>query len=972
MTFFLEPSIAQEDMADPPKGGVGFGATVSAAATAEAIETDWWDRSYRKRREYARELARALPEEYRPEQPWRFNLNPFKSSSTVLEEWLEADVQSLMEGAQRYAADHPAEWGDRPLSVEQMDDVLRKNAQGELQEAYEVLSLGGGVANFVGRGGAAMTDKWSLALAPIAPAKGAGLGKTLLWGAGAGAAGEALVLSRMYEVADELDIPDPDPVTQVAFGAALGGALSGVGYAGMRGYQYLTGKQVRAGDPLPEGTDPLQAEVAAREAEEALRHDQPLPTPEGSNPVDDVVSKIIGVESAGNPNAKNPKSSAEGLGQFIDSTWLSMIQRYRPDIAEGRSRAEILDLKFDPALSREMTRRYTEQNAAALKDAGLPVTPGSLYLAHFAGEGGAKKVLRAADNAPIGAVLSPAQINANKNIRHNGKSFAKFTVADLRAWADAKMQGAPTPSFSGSGSAASVGTRRGYTRSDQVTTPTGRNIDVEYEVVDASLLRAASGDLQPRDRARASSDEQIAEIAARLDPQRLLPSPEADRGAPIVGPDNIIESGNGRVQAIRRAADLHPDRAEAYRQQIVAAGFDVPDGVQSPVLIARRKSDLPPADRQAFVQEANSSAIARMSATEQAQVDASAFDPGALSLYRADAGLHNPGNAPFRRAFLAGLPDNERKALTGRNGQLNLDGQRRMEQALFARAYGDPGLLEVIAETGARDMRQILDALVEAAPAWAQLRAAIEAGRVDPDFDATRFLSQAVRVVAKARKDAGSARANIDQDLKDADLFDGVPDPAVAGFVDILYKGATARNSADTADILTFYAVEAQTLADATGGLLGEAHSTGPREIIDAALRTQSIFTGDAPAAGRRYGPQGRGDPGQEIDSLRPDVDQSSLNLRTFDGQRFDDGAGSPAAVAAADQLEADLRADFNAEDFSARDTASLRDDIAADGDFEVNLPDGTTVRASEILDDLDDEAAAVEVIEMCRPKGGA
>ena len=58
--------------------------------------------------------------------------------------------------------------------------------------------------------------------------------------------------------------------------------------------------------------------------------------------IDAVVERIIGVESGGDPNAKNKRSSATGLGQFLDETWLDMIRAHRPDLARGRSQDEIL------------------------------------------------------------------------------------------------------------------------------------------------------------------------------------------------------------------------------------------------------------------------------------------------------------------------------------------------------------------------------------------------------------------------------------------------------------------------------------------------------------------------------------------------------------------------------------------------------------------------------------------------------
>lgn len=152
----------------------------------------------------------------------------------------------------------------------------------------------------------------------------------------------------------------------------------------------------------------------------------------GNDAVDVVVSKIIGVESGGRANAKNPNSSASGLGQFIDSTWLSTVKKYRPDIAQGRSNKEILSLKNDPQLGREMTKRYTQENAAELRKSGMPVNPGTLYLAHFAGIGGAKAVLRSADDASLANVLGPAVIKANGFL--SGKS-----AGWLKDWAAKKM-----------------------------------------------------------------------------------------------------------------------------------------------------------------------------------------------------------------------------------------------------------------------------------------------------------------------------------------------------------------------------------------------------------------------------------------------------------------------------------------------------------------------------------------------------
>ena len=147
-----------------------------------------------------------------------------------------------------------------------------------------------------------------------------------------------------------------------------------------------------------------------------------------------LIDQITGVESGGNPTATNPNSSATGLGQFIESTWLSTIKAARPDLAQGKSDAELLALRNDPAISREMTQAYANSNQAYLAKNGVPVTDGSTYLAHFAGPGGAVRVLQASPDTPVTQLLKPDAIESNPFL-------AKMTARDLQAWADRKMGG---------------------------------------------------------------------------------------------------------------------------------------------------------------------------------------------------------------------------------------------------------------------------------------------------------------------------------------------------------------------------------------------------------------------------------------------------------------------------------------------------------------------------------------------------
>lgn len=145
------------------------------------------------------------------------------------------------------------------------------------------------------------------------------------------------------------------------------------------------------------------------------------------------VDRVVGAESGGDRFAKNPKSSATGLGQFIESTWIRLFRENFPDRAEGLSRAAILALRTDAQTSRELIEAYARENAAVLKQAGVSVSEASLQLAHFLGPGGATKVLQAAPGTPIQGLLDQQAINANPSILGGGA-----TVDDVIRYAQAR------------------------------------------------------------------------------------------------------------------------------------------------------------------------------------------------------------------------------------------------------------------------------------------------------------------------------------------------------------------------------------------------------------------------------------------------------------------------------------------------------------------------------------------------------
>lgn len=151
--------------------------------------------------------------------------------------------------------------------------------------------------------------------------------------------------------------------------------------------------------------------------------------------------KTVGAESGGDANAKNSRSSATGAGQFIDATWLDMLAKNRPDLTGSRD--ELLALRADPKLSAEMVTAYGNENAGRLSQAGLPVTDGTKYLAHFAGGAGAVGLLNADPSTPAASILGRGFVKANPRL-------AGYTAGDLAAWADREMGGGAAPSRSAS------------------------------------------------------------------------------------------------------------------------------------------------------------------------------------------------------------------------------------------------------------------------------------------------------------------------------------------------------------------------------------------------------------------------------------------------------------------------------------------------------------------------------------------
>jgi hypothetical protein len=166
----------------------------------------------------------------------------------------------------------------------------------------------------------------------------------------------------------------------------------------------------------------------------------------------DFLMKTARRESAFNPSAKAPTSSAAGLFQFIEQTWLATVKqngakhgygqyadlihrgsdgRWR---VEGSARNVVLDLRFDPQAASTMAAELTASNAAYLRGrTGKEPGAGDLYAAHFLGPAGAARIMEAMSTRPGSSApaLFPEAAAANRSIFYRDGRPA--TVAEVHA-----------------------------------------------------------------------------------------------------------------------------------------------------------------------------------------------------------------------------------------------------------------------------------------------------------------------------------------------------------------------------------------------------------------------------------------------------------------------------------------------------------------------------------------------------------
>jgi hypothetical protein len=206
------------------------------------------------------------------------------------------------------------------------------------------------------------------------------------------------------------------------------------------GHQYMS---VDASSPtLTAGIDPSRARIAGAIKQAA----------NSTGTSFEYLLATAKMESNFNPTASASTSSARGLYQFIDQTWLGTVKEAGSQLGYGNyadaitksssgtysvsdpaARSAILKLRHDPATSSAMAGVLTQSNSFRLTGKiGRRPTDSELYMAHFMGVGGAAKLIANAEDNPkaSGARLFPNAAAANRSIFYERGGRAR-TVSEV-------------------------------------------------------------------------------------------------------------------------------------------------------------------------------------------------------------------------------------------------------------------------------------------------------------------------------------------------------------------------------------------------------------------------------------------------------------------------------------------------------------------------------------------------------------
>ncbi len=446
--------------------------------------------------------------------------------------------------------------------------------------------------------------------------------------------------------------------------------------------------------------------------------------------------------------------------------------------------------------------------------------------------------------------------------------------------------------------------------------------------------------LQNRDRSRAASVAQMADIARNPDYMRLATSRTPDAGAPMVfavgdelvkipqgnggrtdvavmsdgqrvpfryavvdastvEPSNFVDGrsnpafsanvigtlkalNNGRTAGLRAAYE--EGTAEQYRAELIAdaQAHGVPvEAIQrtpNPILVRVYSEQSNTPDMAAKSQGQGLG----MSPAELAVQDAGLIDSGALAVLQ-PGDLSSAANRDFVRTFIgrvqqAGL---DVAGMMTADGTLSPAGRQRMQAALMQAAYGDAELVGELFDSLDTDIKSIGEALKTVAGEWANLRDSARQGVINPAADITDNLMQAVNLVRRARRD----RTSLYDLTRQPDLMTGqTPDPITVGALRMFYGGSYLARALGRDAMISMLRDYARSAMATTAGADMFGEQVTPGQIL-AGFQNQGVLNAQDPAQDR-----GRAPDGGQVAVRSPDAAREPA-------QRYGGDEGSAGAV---------------------------------------------------------------------------
>lgn len=343
-------------------------------------------------------------------------------------------------------------------------------------------------------------------------------------------------------------------------------------------------------------------------------------------------------------------------------------------------------------------------------------------------------------------------------------------IDKIRNLSEGKPSGPPANKTEKSDSEGSTTTVEEPTQEGSTTTVAVPGSDIKlkvlYKVVENSDLITSHNingainqeypeELQPRDRTRQGSEEQIIQLAGQFDPALATANPLSSDGAPIVNASGQVESGNGRTLALRNVYGSKPELAKQYKQYLIdhasEFGLDpkVIEGMEQPQLVRERQNELTDQQLQEYLQQSNNPNIAETSATEQAFSDAQQIDEDLIQLFNpgADGSLETAGNKRFLDKFYQKIKGSSNQLRTSNGKAYTRQFYERLQGALFAKAYQNKALVSLALEENTEGVANILKALNVAAPEFARVKARhgdlADLNMIEPLVDALRVYREA-------------------------------------------------------------------------------------------------------------------------------------------------------------------------------------------------------------------------------------